>query len=85
MDRSTTITNRDAFNIESTVTEQQLPPTTSLVVGNDGRSLLVLEASIALIFISAPPTTMVSLDPSALHHEQDTDRTSGKRQILMHI
>ena len=37
MDRSTTITNRDAFNIESTVTEQQLAPTTSLVVGNDGK------------------------------------------------
>ena len=37
MDRSTTITNRDAFNIESTVTEQQLPPTASLIVGNDGK------------------------------------------------
>ena len=37
IDRSTNITNRDAFNIESTVTEQQLPPTTSLVVGNDGK------------------------------------------------
>ena len=36
IDGSTTITNRDAFNIESTATEQQLPPTTSLVVGNDG-------------------------------------------------
>ena len=37
MDRSTTITNRDAFNIESTVTEQQLPPTASLIVGNNGK------------------------------------------------
>ena len=42
MDRSTTITNRDAFNIESTVTEQQLPPTTSLVVGNDGKAIRVV-------------------------------------------
>ena len=42
MDRSTNITNRDAFNIESTVTEQQLPPTTStsLVVGNDGKNII---------------------------------------------
>ena len=37
MDRSTTITNRDAFNIESNITEQQLPPTASLIVGNDGK------------------------------------------------
>ena len=37
IDGSTTITNRDAFNIESTVTEQQLPPTASLIVGNDGK------------------------------------------------
>ena len=49
MDQSTTITNRDAFNIE---TEQHLPPTTSLVVGNDGKAVQViaLEASIALIY-----------------------------------
>ena len=39
MDRSTTITNRDAFNIESTVTEQPLPlSTTSL--GNQGKVVL---------------------------------------------
>ena len=39
MDRSTTISNRDAFNIENTVTdsEQQLPPTASLIVGNNGK------------------------------------------------
>ena len=47
MDRSTTITNRDAFNIESTVTqagptEQQLPPTTSLIVGNDSDGKIVI-------------------------------------------
>ena len=36
-DGSITITNRDAFNIENTVTEQQLPPTASLIVGNDGK------------------------------------------------
>ena len=37
MDRSTTIIlNRDAFNIESTVTEQQFPPTASLIIGNNG-------------------------------------------------
>jgi hypothetical protein len=41
IDRSTTITNRDAFNIESTTsTEQQLLPTTSLIVGNDGKVLI---------------------------------------------
>ena len=40
MDRSTTITNGDAFNIESTVTEQQLPPTMSLIVGNDGKVVI---------------------------------------------
>ena len=42
MDHSTNlnITNRDAFNIENTVTEQQLPPTTSLVVGNDGKVVI---------------------------------------------
>ena len=40
MDRSTTITNRDAFNIEleSTVTGQPLPSTTSL--SNDGKAVL---------------------------------------------
>ena len=37
IDRSTTISNRDAFNTENTVTEQQLPPTTSHIIGNDGR------------------------------------------------
>ena len=33
------ISNRDAFNIENTVTdsEQQLPPTASLIVGNNGK------------------------------------------------
>ena len=34
-DQSTTLTNRDVFNIESTVTEQYLPPTTS-----DGKSVI---------------------------------------------
>ena len=34
-DRSTAITNQDAFNTENTVIEQQLQPTTSL--GNDGK------------------------------------------------
>ena len=40
MDRSTTITNEDAFNIEleSTVTGQPLPSTTSL--GNDGKVVI---------------------------------------------
>ena len=88
MDRSTTITNRDAFNIESTVTEQQLPPTTSLIVGNDGKVIVGflkhLEHWFINGFISAP-TTMVPQDPSAEHNEQDTDRTSGKKQILMHL
>ena len=47
MDRSTTITNRDAFNIEleSTVTQQPLPSTTSL--GNEGK---VVIGSRALIY-----------------------------------
>ena len=40
IDGSTTITNRDAFNIENTVTEQQLPPTASLIVGSEGMVLL---------------------------------------------
>ena len=35
MDRSTTITNRDAFNTESTVTAQPLPSSTTL--GNEGK------------------------------------------------
>ena len=35
IDGSTNITNRDALNIESTVTEPQSPPTASLIVGND--------------------------------------------------
>ena len=38
MDRSTNITNQDSFNTENTVTEQQLPPTTSL--GNDGKVVI---------------------------------------------
>ena len=40
MDRSTTITNMDAFNIESTITgiEQPLPSTTSL--GNEGKFVI---------------------------------------------
>ena len=37
IDGSTTITNRDAFNIENTVTEQQLSPTASLIVGAEGK------------------------------------------------
>ena len=37
IDGSTTITNGDAFNTESTVTEQQLPPTASLIVGTEGK------------------------------------------------
>ena len=36
MDRSTNITNRDAFNIESTVTEQPLPSSTTSL-GNEGK------------------------------------------------
>ena len=36
IDGSTTITNRDAFNIESTAAEQQLPPAASLIVGTEG-------------------------------------------------
>ena len=42
MDRSTNITNRDAFNVETTVTEQQPPPTTSFVIGhgNDGKIII---------------------------------------------
>ena len=42
MDRSTTITNRDSFNIESTVTEQQLLPTTSLAVDGDSDGKVVI-------------------------------------------
>ena len=38
MDRSTTITNRDAFNIESTVTAQPLPSTAPL--GNEGKVVI---------------------------------------------
>ena len=47
IDGSTTITNRDAFNIENTVTEQQLPPTASLmIVGTEGKFIpWVLKAS----------------------------------------
>ena len=37
IDRSTTITNRDVFNVENPVTEQQMPLTTSL--GNDGKDI----------------------------------------------
>ena len=86
MDRSTTITNRDAFNIESTVTEQQLPPTASLVVGNDGKVVIkFLKQSRALIlkWFHSAPTTLVSPDPSAARHEQDTHRTSGKRTNIV--
>ena len=36
MDRSTTITNRDAFNIESTVTEQLLPSSPTFL-GAEGK------------------------------------------------
>ena len=46
IDGSTTITNRDAFNIENTVTEQQSPPTASLIVGTEGKFIpWVLKAS----------------------------------------
>ena len=38
-DRSTTITNMNALNIESSVTEQQSPPTTSLIV-DDGKVVI---------------------------------------------
>ena len=41
IDRSTTI-NRDAFNIENTITEQQLLPTTSLAVGGDSDGKVVI-------------------------------------------
>jgi hypothetical protein len=44
MDRSTTFTNRDPFNIESTVTEQQFPPNTSLVVDNNGKVVIGSES-----------------------------------------
>ena len=51
IDGSTTITNRNAFNIENTVTEPQSPPTVSLIVGNDGKVVYwVLKASRALIY-----------------------------------
>jgi hypothetical protein len=88
MDQSTTITNRDAFNIESnTVTEQQLPLTTSLVVGNDGKVFLGLEASRALIYNGCYSVTssFLSQDPSAVRHEQDRDQTSGKRRTSMRL
>ena len=39
MDRSTTITNRDAFNVESTVTEQPLPLSTT-PLGNQGKVVI---------------------------------------------
>ena len=84
IDRSTTITNRDAFNIESTVNEQSLPSTGTTSLGNDGKVVMDLEVSRALIYQSAP-TPLVSPDPSAARHEHDTDRTSGKRQISMRL
>ena len=85
IDGSTTITNRDAFNIENTVTEQQLPPTASLIVGSEGMVLLWDLTHLEHWFNSAQ-TTLVSPDPSAARQTHDTDRTTtGKRQISIHV
>ena len=83
MDRSTTITNRDAFNIESTVTEQQLPPTASLVVGNDGK-VVILKQSRALIlngFIQRQPPWYLQIPPPRIMNMIHTE-LQVREQIL---
>ena len=77
VDRSTTISNRDAFNIENTVTDQQLPPTASLVVGNDGMVVFLgLEASRALIYnglIQCQPPWYLQIPPPHVKHTIQTE------------
>lgn len=89
MDQSTAITNMNALNIESLVTERQSPPTTSLIVDEGKVVIGFLKPSRALIYkyFNSAPTTMVSLDPSTgtANHEHDTDSASGRRQTLMHL
>ena len=63
MDRSITITNRDAFNIESTVTKQQFHPTTSLVVGSDGKVVIESRALILNGFIQHQPPWYLQIPP----------------------
>ena len=72
IDGSSTITNRNAFNIENTVTEPQSPPTVSLIVGNDGKVFYwVLKASRALIYNDLiqrqPPWYLQILQPRLKH------------------
>ena len=76
IDQSTTITNRDAFNIglESTVIEQRLPSTMSpgkLVVGSWSVS------STDFYWLHSASTPLVYPNIPAASHEHDTDRTSG--------
>ena len=72
IDGSTTITNRDAFNTESTVIEPQLLPTASLIVGNDGKVVYwVLKASRALIYndlIQRQPPWYLQIPPPRVKH-----------------
>ena len=76
---STTISNRDAFNIESTVTEQQVPPTASLIVGNDGKVVYwVLKASRALIYngiiqCQPPCQWYLQIPPPRVKHMIETE------------
>ena len=72
IDGSTTITNRNTFNIENTVSEPQTPPTVSLIVGNDGKVVYwVLKASWALIYNDLiqlqPPWYLQILQPRLKH------------------
>ena len=80
IDGSTTISNRDAFNIENTVTEQQLPPTASLIVGSEGMVLL-WDLTHLEHWLNSAQTTLVSPDASAVPQTHATDRTTGKRHF----
>ena len=74
IDGSTTITNRNAFNIENTISEPQPSPTVCLIVGNDGKPEVVywvLKASWALIYNDLiqrqPPWYLQVLQPRLKH------------------
>ena len=74
IDGSTTITNRNTFNIENTISEPlaQSSPAVSLIVGNDGKVVFwVLKASWALIYNDLiqlqPPWYLQILQPRLKH------------------
>ena len=87
IDRSTTITNRDAFNIEcTTVTERPLPSTGTTPLGKVVIGSWTIGTD--LKWLHSAPTPTVPPHPSSARHEHDIDRTSstsGKWQTLMHL